>query len=121
MRNCNNCGGPPSIHHNGCDYCGTNVPIKKPVRYFEGRPPPRSAAIPPKTKKSLEDFWVPVERPSHNFNPRDWGHYDPRCHWWRTKCGHDVEVVRYYIERYGEDAPRAWQNDLKIDWPRRVR
>ena len=144
MRNCNNCGGPPSIHHNGCDYCGTNVPIKKPekpVRYFEGRPPPRSAAIPPKTKvervsvnrvdlgklprskaqKMLDDFWVPVERPSHNFNPRDWGHYDPRCHWWRTTCGHDVEIVRYYIERYGEEAPRAWQNDFKTDWPRRIR
>ena len=104
MRNCNNCGGPPSIHHNGCDYCGTGVPIARS-----------------KSQKLLDDFWVPVERPSRNFNPRDWGHYNPACHWWRTTCGHDVEIVRDYIEIYGEEAPRKWQKDFKTDWPRRIR
>ena len=116
MRNCNNCGGPPSIHHNGCDYCGTNVHIKRQVSRVDLGKLPRS-----KAQKALDDFWVPVERPSHNFNPRDWGHYDPACHWWRTPCGADVEIVRHYIERYGEEAPRAWQNDFKTDWPRRIR
>ena len=121
MRNCNNCGGPPSIHHNGCDYCGTNVPIKRHVSYVDVGNMPRS-----KAQKLLEDFWVPAERVSvdrvdYTFNPRDWGHYDPACNWWRTPCGADVEIVRHYIERYGEEAPRAWQNDLKTDWPRRIR
>ena len=112
MRNCNNCGGPPSIHHNGCEYCGTGVPIKRHVSYVDVGNMPRG-----KAQKLLDD----LEHPSRNFNPRDWGHYDPRCHWWRTKCGHDVELVRYYIEIYGEEAPRAWQNQTRTDWPQRVR
>ena len=105
MSNCRNCGAAANIYNDGCDYCGTNVPIKRQVSYFEGRPLPRSAAIPP----------------SHNFNPRDWGHYDPACNWWRTKCGHDVEIVRHYIESYGEDAPIKWKESTGKDWPKRVK
>ena len=116
MSNCDNCGGPPSIHHNGCDYCGTNVPIKRRVTYADVG----NTSI-DKGQKLLDDFWVPVERPSHNFNPRDWGHYDPRCHWWLTPCGANVEMVRDYIEMYGEEAPRVWQKDFKTNWPRRIR
>jgi len=116
MRNCNNCGGPPSIHHNGCDYCGTGVSIKRRVSYVDVGSMPRG-----KSEKLLDDFWVTVKSSSVEFNPRDWGHYNPACHWWRTPCGHDVETVRYYIEMYGEEAPRAWQNDFKTDWPRRIR
>ena len=57
MRNCNNCGGPPSIHHNGCDYCGNNVPIKRQVSRVDLGNMPRG-----KAQKMLEDFWFPVER-----------------------------------------------------------
>jgi len=116
MSNCNNCGAAANIYNDGCDYCGTNVPIKRQVSRVDLGNMPTS-----KAQKALEDFWVPVEREDYTFNPQDWGHYDPACHWWRTECGHNVELIRYYIERYGDDAPRAWQNDMEIDWPRRVR
>ena len=51
MSNCRNCGATPSIHHNGCDYCGTGVPIKRRVSYIDIGKMPRG-----KAEKLLDDF-----------------------------------------------------------------
>ena len=96
MTNCNNCGGPPSIYHNGCDYCGTKVNVNA-------------------------NKHVPQIRKKYEFDKSDWGYYDPLIAQWLTRCGHPVEAIEHYIEWYGEDAPIEWQKDFKRDWPKRIR
>lgn len=98
MANCNNCGAAPSIHHNGCDYCGTGV-----------------------TVNAKANKHVPQIRKKYVFDKRDWGYYDSPTAQWLTRCGHSVESVEYFIEWHGEDAPVVWQNQTGLDWPRRVR
>ena len=96
MSNCRNCGAAPSIYHNGCDYCGTNANVNA-------------------------NKHVPQIRKKYEFDERDWGYFHAPTLQWKTRCGHSVEAVGYFIEFYGEDAPIEWQNQTRTDWPQRVR
>ena len=96
MSNCRNCGAAPNIYHNGCDYCGTNVNVNASKH-------------------------IPQIRKKYDFNKRDWGYLHIPTLEWKTRCGHSVETVEFFIEYYGEDAPIEWQNRFGTDWPQRVR
>ena len=95
MSNCRNCGAAANIYNDGCDYCGTNANANKYI---------------PKVRKEFE------------FNPDEWTHsFDAASFLRKTRCGHNVDTVKDFIEIFGEDAPIAWQEQTGTDWPKRVK
>ena len=117
MSNCRNCGAAANIYNDGCDYCGTNVPIKRHVSRVDLDNMPRG-----KAEKLLEDFWFPAKSSSIEFNPDEWTHSFDAARFLRlTRCGHNVDMVKDFIEIYGEDAPIKWKESTGTDWPKRVK